>query len=175
MEAGQRVRLQSFTRVHLVPRVNGSPAAALIFERQDEEPLAIALPLAVLGQLFGVMPRVIAQSSAEGDQSGPPLDVAMQGSVAGLEPVAEAAASLLVQIEGVRMQLQVAPELLARLASQMSRKGKPSSARLTAADSVAPKASKTRALAAADAKPSAPKKTRAAPAKKAATSRSKAG
>jgi len=75
MEDGRKVALQSFTRVHLVPRVNGAAAAALVFERRDQEPLAMSLPLEVMVQVFGVLPQVIAQSSAEAGAAATPLDV----------------------------------------------------------------------------------------------------
>jgi len=74
MEAGQQIPLHAFTRAHLVPRVNGTAAAALVFERQDLPPLAVALPLEVLGQIFSVLPKVIAQT-AQFDPKQPATDV----------------------------------------------------------------------------------------------------
>jgi hypothetical protein len=120
MEDGRKVALQSFTRVHLVPRVNGAAAAALVFERRDQEPLAMSVPLEVMGQVFGVLPQVIAQSSAEAGVAATPLDVPTPWVLDQLELQRDGEqARLLVQVQGVRLQLQLQPEMVLALAKQL--------------------------------------------------------
>ena len=136
MEDGKKVALQSFTRVHLVPRVNGSAAAALVFERRDQEPLAMSVPLEVMGQVFGVLPQVIAQSSAEAGVAATPLDVPTPWVLDQLELQRDGEqARLLVQVQGVRLQLQLQPEMVLALAKQLGGADKPKAVK-------SPKASK---------------------------------
>jgi hypothetical protein len=123
---GQRIPLQTFTRVHLVPRVNGTAAAALVFERSAQEPLAISLPLEVMGQVFGVLPEVIAQSAAVADTADSPFDVSVPWVLEQLELQSDAdQASLQVQVQGVRLQLHLKPEMVLMLAKQLGGKAKP--------------------------------------------------
>lgn len=124
MQRGKAIALQAFTRVHLVPRVNGTAAAALVFERQDQEPLAMSLPLEVMGQVFGVFPQVIGLTAAQGEGGsvppGPPLAPATW-TPDGLDlQVEDAQARLLLRVAGVQVYLQPSTAQLQALAAQLA-------------------------------------------------------
>lgn len=118
MEADQQVPLQSFTRVHLVPRVNGAAAAALVFERLDQEPLAMSLPLEVMLQVLGVLPQVIGQSAARAPGHDGGLQVPTVWAPESLQWQPQQG-HLVVDVQGVKFRLELAQPLLAALAQQL--------------------------------------------------------
>lgn len=132
MPADHRIPLQSFTRVHLVPGVNGTAAAALVFERHAQEPWAVSLPLAVLGQVFGALPQVMAKSrGAEGEPSAP-LSLLSPWALDGFElQGTETQATLLLRVQGVQLQLQVDKGMLSSLADELGKVIKPKSRKST--------------------------------------------
>lgn len=128
-----RIPLQPFTRVHLVPGVNGTAAAALVFERDAQDPWAVSLPLAVLGQVFGALPQVIAKSrGAEGVPSAP-LSLLTPWALDGFElQGTETQTTLLLRVQGVQLQLQVDKGMLSSLADELGKLLQPKSRKSTA-------------------------------------------
>jgi hypothetical protein len=89
-----------------------------------------------MGQVFGVLPQVIAQSSAEAGAAATPLDVPTPWVLDQLELQRDGEqARLLVQVQGVRLQLQLQPEMVLALAKQLGGADKPKAVK-------SPKASK---------------------------------
>lgn len=128
-----RIPLQPFTRVHLVPGVNGTAAAALVFERDAQEPWAVSLPLAVLGQVFGVLPQVMAKSRGAEVESSAPLLVPTPWALDGFElQETEANGCLLMSVQGVQLQLQLDRGMLSSLADELGQLLKPKSRKSTA-------------------------------------------
>ena len=162
MDADKQVPLQSFTRVHLVSRVNDTAAAAMIFERREQEPLAMALPLEVMGQVLGVLPRVIGHSAAQAQGAEERLEVPTAWVVEALQWQPQQG-QLVVDVQGIRLRLELSSRLLATLTQQLG-------APVPEAVPAVPAAAKVRkAPAVKKAKPAdAPKAPKLAPAMKAA-------
>lgn len=68
--AEESVSVQSFTRVHMVPRVNHGQAVALAFELTSAPPVAYGAPVQVLQQLFLRIPQVLADAKKVRAEAG---------------------------------------------------------------------------------------------------------
>lgn len=126
MATQPQIPLQPFTRVHLVPGVNGTVAAALVFERQTQEPLAVSLPLEVMGQVFRVLPKVMAQSAAKADSSAPVAMPSVQWTLESFDLQGQGADTRLVlSVDGVQLQLQMDAALMTQLSEQLGQASQP--------------------------------------------------
>jgi len=64
------VRVQQFTRVHLVPRVNKGQTVAIAFELPDLPPVAYGAPVQTFLQLFGMVPQVLSEAKKIRHEAG---------------------------------------------------------------------------------------------------------
>jgi len=68
--AEENISVQSFTRVHMVPRVNQGQTVAIAFEIQGSPPVAYGAPVHVLQQLFLRIPQVLADAKKVRAEAG---------------------------------------------------------------------------------------------------------
>lgn len=128
MSDGKQIPIQSFTRLHLVPRVNGSVSAALVLERTGQEPLAVFLPIEVMAQLLGALPDVIVQTATAPGVAGQPaakpvlpsvpFTWALESFVMELQPQG---ATLAMQVKGLSLPFSVPATVLQQLAAALPR------------------------------------------------------
>ena len=86
----------------------------------------MSLTLEVMGQVCGVLPAVFAQSAAVAETAVSPFDVSVPWVLEQMEPQSDAEqARLLVQVQGVRLHLQLKPEMVLLLAKQLGGTAKP--------------------------------------------------
>lgn len=133
--AEENISVQSFTRVHMVPRVNQGQTVAIAFEIQGSPPVAYGAPVHVLQQLFLRIPQVLADAKKVRAEAGlvdapdsPVLAVVpwvVESLVA--SPGNDGQLNLTVQMNGcsvdLSLSLEQASELVALLLSIEKPKG----------------------------------------------------
>jgi hypothetical protein len=131
--AEENISVQSFTRVHMVPRVNQGQTVAIAFEIQGAPPVAYGAPVHVLQQLFLRIPQVLADAKKVRTEAGlvdapdAPVLAAVPWVVESLaaSPGNDGQLKLAVQMNGCSVDLSLSLEQASELAALLSSKEKP--------------------------------------------------
>jgi hypothetical protein len=168
--AEESISVQSFTRVHMVPRVNQGQTVALAFELPSAPPVAYGAPVQVLQQLFLRIPQVLGDAKKVRAEAGL-VDAPNAPAVAAVPWTVEAVTAvggtdedfvLAVHMNGCRVDLSLSPEQvlgLGRLLMSMDKSKTPPKKAPKAKVKVDPKNETTKA--AATKKPKAEKVVKA--------------
>ena len=156
--AEENISVQSFTRVHMVPRVNQGQTVAIAFEIQGSPPVAYGAPVHVLQQLFLRIPQVLADAKKVRAEAGlvdapdAPVLAAVPWVVESLaaSPGNDGQLKLAVQMNGcsvdLSLSLEQASELVALLSSKEEPKGGETKKVAKAAPKIEAKALPSKAL-----------------------------
>ena len=131
--AEENISVQSFTRVHMVPRVNQGQTVAIAFEIQGSPPVAYGAPVHVLQQLFLRIPQVLADAKKVRAEAGlvdapdAPVLAAVPWVVESLvaSPGNDSQLNLAVQMNGCSVDLSLSLEQASELVALLSSKEKP--------------------------------------------------
>ncbi len=131
--AEENISVQSFTRVHMVPRVNQGQTVAIAFEIQGLPPVAYGAPVHVLQQLFLRIPQVLADAKKVRVEAGlvdapdAPVLAAVPWVVESLvaSPGNDGQLNLAVQMNGCSVDLSLSLEQASELVALLSSKEKP--------------------------------------------------
>jgi hypothetical protein len=131
--AEENISVQSFTRVHMVPRVNQGQTVAIAFEIQGSPPVAYGAPVHVLQQLFLRIPQVLADAKKVRAEAGlvdapdAPVLAAVPWVVESLaaSPGNDGQIKLAVQMNGCSVDLSFSLEQASELAALLSSIEKP--------------------------------------------------
>lgn len=131
--AEESISVQSFTRVHMVPRVNQGQTVAIAFEIQGSPPVAYGAPVHVLQQLFLRIPQVLADAKKVRAEAGlvdapdAPVLAALPWAVESLvaSPGNDGQLNLAVQMNGCSIDLSLSLEQASELVALLSSKEKP--------------------------------------------------
>jgi hypothetical protein len=131
--AEENISVQSFTRVHMVPRVNQGQTVAIAFEIQGAPPVAYGAPVHVLQQLFLRIPQVLADAKKVRAEAGlvdapdAPVLAAVPWVVESLvaSPGNDGQLKLAVQMNGCSVDLSLSLEQASELVALLSSKEKP--------------------------------------------------
>ena len=131
--AEENISVQSFTRVHMVPRVNQGQTVAIAFEIQGLPPVAYGAPVHVLQQLFLRIPQVLADAKKVRAEAGlvdapdAPVLAAVPWVVESLVASSgnDGQLNLAVQMNGCSVDLSLSLEQASELVALLSSKEKP--------------------------------------------------
>ena len=131
--AEENISVQSFTRVHMVPRVNQGQTVAIAFEIQGSPPVAYGAPVHVLQQLFLRIPQVLADAKKVRSEAGlvdapdAPVLAAVPWVVESLVASSgnDGQLNLAVQMNGCSVDLSLSLEQASELVALLSLKEKP--------------------------------------------------
>ena len=131
--AEENISVQSFTRVHMVPRVNQGQTVAIAFEIQGSPPVAYGAPVHVLQQLFLRIPQVLADAKKVRAEAGlvdapdAPVLAAVPWVVESLvaSQGTDGQLNLAVQMNGCSVDLSLSLEQASELVALLSSKEKP--------------------------------------------------
>ena len=145
--AEENISVQSFTRVHMVPRVNQGQTVAIAFEIQGSTPVAYGAPVHVLQQLFLRIPQVLADAKKVRSEAGlvdapdAPVLAAVPWAVESLvaSPGNDGQLNLAVQMNGCSVDLSLSLEQASELVALLSSKEKPKGDEAKQVAKVAPK------------------------------------
>ena len=145
--AEENISVQSFTRVHMVPRVNQGQTVAIAFEIQGAPPVAYGAPVHVLQQLFLRIPQVLADAKKVRAEAGlvdapdAPVLAAVPWVVESLvaSPGNDGQLKLAVQMNGCCVDLSLSLEQASELVALLSSKEKPKGGETKKVAKVAPK------------------------------------
>jgi len=145
--AEENISVQSFTRVHMVPRVNQGQTVAIAFEIQGSPPVAYGAPVPVLQQLFLRIPQVLADAKKVRTEAGlvdapdAPVLAAVPWVVESLaaSPGNDGQLKLAVQMNGCSVDLSLSLEQASELVALLSSKEEPKGGETKKVAKVAPK------------------------------------
>ena len=131
--AEENISVQSFTRVHMVPRVNQGQTVAIAVEIQGSPPVAYGAPVHVLQQLFLRIPQVLADAKKVRAEAGlvdapdAPVLAAVPWVVESLvaSPGNDGQLNLAVQMNGCSVDLSLSLEQASELVALLSSIEKP--------------------------------------------------
>lgn len=155
MAEPSEIKVQSFTRVHMVPRVNQGKTIALAFELPGASTVAYGAPVQVLQQLFLRIPQVLADAKKVRAEAGL-VDAPDAPAIAAVPWVVESVSALTdadgqlnlaVQMNDCRVDLALNAEQTLQLIASLTALVKPKPAAKTAKKAVeaAPKQAVTKA------------------------------